>query len=689
MEPGALLTADDLHYFREGTHGKLYEKLGARRDRVGGSEGVRFAVWAPNALSVTVCGDFNAWDKESHPLAPEADSGVWSGFVPGLASGSTYKFHIVSRFEGYSVDKADPFGRMHEVPPKTASVVWNLHYEWGDAEWMAGRAAHVPAKSPMSIYEVHLGSWRRMVHEEFRSLSYREIAPLLADYAREMGFTHVEIMPVMEHPYYASWGYQVTGFFAPTSRYGTPQDFMFLVDTLHQAGIGVILDWVPSHFPSDEHGLGYFDGTYLFEHANPMQRIHPEWESLIFNYGRGEVRSFLLSSAVFWLDLYHADGLRVDGVASMLHLDYAREPGEWVPNEFGGRENLGAITFLRTMNEEISRTFPGVPTIAEESTSWPMVSSPTYVGGLGFAMKWDLGWMHDTLEYLALDPIYRRFHHGKLTFRRMYAFSENFVLPLSHDEVVHLKKSLLDKMPGDDWQKFANLRLLFGYQWAQPGKKLLFQGGEIGQWREWNHDGSVDWDFARHGNHRGVQKWVRDLNRLHATEAALHDLDFDPAGFDWIDCNDPDQSTISFLRFSADGTEAVAAVFNFTPVPRHGFRLGVPYPGRWTEVANSDAAEYGGSGLGNLGSVEAKAEQAHGRPHSLEITLPPLATVFFKGVRPAEVREAKAEEPSVNAAPEQTAEPSPAPAPPAEPAPRKRPSSRKPKIHSPKPKIEI
>jgi 1,4-alpha-glucan branching enzyme len=683
VEPRAFLTADDLHLFREGTHAKLYEKLGARADTVDGIEGVRFAVWAPNALSAAVCGDFNNWNRQSHPLAPSTDSGVWFGFVPGLGKGSAYKFHIVSRFEGYAVDKADPFGRMHEVPPKTASVVWDLDYRWGDAGWMAGRAAHVFAKSPMSIYEVHLGSWRRMVHEGFRSLTYREIAPLLANYARDMCFTHVEIMPVMEHPYYASWGYQVTGYFAPTSRYGTPQDFMFLVDTLHQAGLGVILDWVPAHFPSDEHGLGYFDGTYLFEHANPMQRIHPEWESLIFNYGRGEVRSFLLSSALFWLDLYHADGLRVDGVASMLHLDYAREPGEWVPNEFGGRENLGAITFLRDMNEEISRAFPGVSTIAEESTSWPMVSRPTYVGGLGFAMKWDLGWMHDTLEYLALDPIYRRFHHGKLTFRRMYAFSENFVLPLSHDEVVHLKKSLLDKMPGDDWQKFANLRLLFGYQWAQPGKKLLFQGGEIGQWREWDHDGSVDWDFARHGNHQGLQNWVRDLNRLHQAEAALHDLDFEPAGFDWIDCNDPDQSTFSFLRYSAGGAEAVAAVFNFTPVPRHGFRVGVPYAGRWTELANSDAAEYGGSGLGNLGSVEAKDLPAHGRPHSLEITLPPLASVFFKGVRLpqpelAEGARSEPEEPAAQAAPE----------PQAEPAPTKRPTSRKSKIQNPKPKTE-
>ena len=688
MESRAFLTADDLRLFREGTHAKLYEKLGARADTVDGIEGVRFAVWAPNAVSVGVCGDFNDWNSESHSLAASSDCGVWAGFVPGLARGATYKFHVVSRFEGYAVDKADPFGLKHEVPPKTASIVWDLDYEWGDAAWMAGRARRPFTKSPMSIYEVHLGSWRRIVHEGFRSLTYREIAPLLADYARDMGFTHVEIMPVMEHPYDASWGYQVTGYFAPTSRYGTPQDFLFLVDTLHQAGVGVILDWVPSHFPSDEHGLGYFDGTYLFEHANPIQRIHPEWESLIFNYGRGEVRSVLLSSAIFWIDRYHADGLRVDGVASMLHLDYAREPGQWVPNEFGGRENLGAITFLRDMNAEISRAFPGVVTIAEESTSWPMVSRPTYVGGLGFAMKWDLGWMHDTLEYLALDPIYRRFHHGKLTFRRMYAFSENFVLPLSHDEVVHLKKSLLDKMPGDDWQKFANLRLLFGYQWAQPGKKLLFQGGEIGQWREWDHDGSVDWDFARHGNHQGLQKWVRDLNRLHSSEAALHDLDFEPAGFDWIDCNDPDQSTFSFLRYSAGGAEAVAAVFNFTPVPRHGFRLGVPFPGRWTEMANSDAAEYGGSGLGNLGAVEARDEAAHGRPHSLEITLPPLAALFFKGVRPAGGAHAEGVRREVEgAAPEPEAVQA-APASQAEPAPKKRPALRKSKIRNPKSKIE-
>jgi 1,4-alpha-glucan branching enzyme len=640
---GALLTADDLHLFHEGSHGRLYQKLGAHAASEDGVPGVRFGVWAPNALSVSVFGDFNDWDEAGRPLDLLGEGGVWSGFVPGLRKGALYKFHIVSRFNDYKVNKADPFGILHEVPPRTASVVWDLEYRWGDRDWMDGRGKRPAHRSPVSIYEVHLGSWRRVVHEGFRSLSYREIAPLLADYAKAMGFTHVELMPVMEHPYYASWGYQITGYFAPTSRYGTPQDLMFLVDTLHQAGIGVILDWVPSHFPSDEHGLGYFDGTYLYEHANPVQRIHPQWESLIFNYDRHEVKSFLLSSALFWLDKYHADGLRVDGVASMLHLDFAREPGEWVPNRYGGRENLGAIEFLRRLNEEVGQAFPATSTIAEDSTSWPMVSRPTYVGGLGFAMKWDLGWMNDTLEYMGLDPIYRRFHHGNLTFRRMYAYSENFVLPLSHDEVVHLKKSLLDKMPGDDWQKFANLRLLFAYQWAQPGKKLLFMGGEIGQWREWNHDGSVDWDFARHGNHQGVQNWVRDLNRLYNTEPALHELDFEAAGFDWIDCNDPDQSTLSFLRFSADGAEAVAAVFNFTPVPRRGFRVGVPFSGRWVEVANSDAVDFGGSGLGNLGAVEAAETPAHGRSHSLDITLPPLAAVFFKGVRPAGEPQAKTE----------------------------------------------
>jgi 1,4-alpha-glucan branching enzyme len=668
---GALLTADDLHLFHEGSHGRLYQKLGAQAASEDGVPGVRFGVWAPNALSVSVFGDFNDWDESGRPLEPMGEGGVWSGFVPGLRKGALYKFHIVSRFNDYKVNKADPFGILHEVPPRTASVVWDLEYRWGDGDWMENRGKRPAHRSPVSIYEVHLGSWRRVVHEGFRSLSYREIAPLLADYARAMGFTHVELMPVMEHPYYASWGYQVTGYFAPTSRYGTPQDLMFLVDTLHQAGIGVILDWVPSHFPSDEHGLGYFDGTYLFEHANPMQRIHPQWESLIFNYDRHEVKSFLLSSALFWLDKYHADGLRVDGVASMLHLDFAREPGEWVPNRYGGRENLGAIEFLRRLNEEVGQVFPDVCTIAEDSTSWPMVSRPTYVGGLGFAMKWDLGWMNDTLEYMGLDPIYRRFHHGNLTFRRMYAYSENFVLPLSHDEVVHLKKSLLDKMPGDDWQKFANLRLLFAYQWAQPGKKLLFMGAEIGQWREWSHDGSVDWDFARHGKHQGLQNWVRDLNRLYNTEPSLHELDFEASGFDWIDCNDPDQSTLSFLRFSVDGSEAVAAVFNFTPVPRRGFRVGVPFPGRWVEVANSDAVEFGGSGLGNLGAVEAAETPAHGRSHSLDITLPPLAAVFFKGLRRSEAGTEAADADEAAVSESETAGTAPASSKDAEPRPRK------------------
>ncbi len=631
-----LLTGDDLYLFNEGNHCRLYDKLGAHPAVVDGVAGCHFAVFAPNAERVFLFGDFNGWDKGSHALYPRGHSGIWEGFLPEVGKGALYKFHIVSRHDGYRVDKADPFAFLHEVPPKTASVVWDLDYEWGDSDWIKERRKRDAAGSPISIYEVHLPSWRRVPGEGFRSLSYREIAPLLAEYCRDTGFTHVELLPVMEHPFCGSWGYQVTGYFAPSSRYGTPQDLMFFIDTFHQAGIGVILDWVPSHFPSDEHGLGYFDGTYLYEHADLRQRMHPEWESLIFNYGRNEVRSFLLSSALFWLDKYHADGLRVDAVASMLYLDYGRKPGEWIPNEFGGRENLAAISFLKRVNEQIGRAFPGVPSIAEESTAWPMVSRPTYLGGLGFSMKWDMGWMNDTLEYMRLDPIYRRFHHGKLTFRRLYAYSENFVLSLSHDEVVHLKKSLLEKMPGDDWQKFANLRLLLGYLCAQPGKKLLFMGGEIGQWREWNHDGSIDWDLLRHAPHVGIQKWVRDMNRLYAREPCLHELDFEPAGFDWIDCNDSDQSTLSLLRTGVSRDESVAVVLNFTPVPRHHFSIGVPFGGFWWEIANSDAQDYGGSGQGNFGGVEASRVPAHGRPFSLEITLPPLAALFLKGIRPPE-----------------------------------------------------
>ncbi|MCC6629908.1 MAG: 1,4-alpha-glucan branching protein GlgB [Chloroflexi bacterium] len=625
----SLLSETDLFLFNEGTHNQLYEKLGAHVARVGSADGVQFAVWAPDADAVSVIGDFNAWDTTRHPLGARGQSGIWEGFVAGVGTGMTYKFHIRSRFNGYQVDKADPFGVWHEVPPRTASVVWNLDYEWHDDAWMATRVQANALDAPWAIYEVHLGSWMRVPEDNNRWLTYREMAPRLAEYVSRLGFTHVEFLPVMEHPFYGSWGYQATGFFAPTSRYGTPQDFMLLIDTLHQAGIGVVLDWVPSHFPSDQHGLAYFDGTHLFEHADPRQGFHPDWQSAIFNYGRNEVRSFLLSSARLWLDHYHVDGLRVDAVASMLYLDYSRQADEWVPNQYGGRENLAAIGFLRRLNQDIYQRHPETQTMAEESTAWPMVSRPVYLGGLGFGMKWDMGWMHDTLAYMSHDSIHRQYHHHLLTFRLLYAFWENFVLSLSHDEVVHGKGSLLTKMPGDDWQKFANLRVLYGYMYAQSGKKLLFMGGEIGQWREWNHDQSLDWHLLQHAPHAGLQRWVADLNRLYRAEPALHALDFDPAGFEWIDVNDTQQSTIALLRRDRSG-QAVLAVLNFTPVPRASHRVGVPAGGRWREVLNSDAAEYGGSGLGNLGGVEAVPVPWHGRPYSLTIVAPPLAVVFFR-----------------------------------------------------------
>ena len=498
-----LLGEQDLFLFNEGTHLRLHEKLGAHPFVVDGAEGTYFAVWAPNAEQVSVIGEFNDWNKASHLLQPKGQSGLWERFFPGVGKGTSYKYHIVSRYDDYRVDKADPFAFHAEAPPKTGSIVWDLTYEWSDHEWMAARRQRNALDAPMAIYEMHLGSWRRVPEENNRSLTYHELAPQLAEYIQRLGFTHVEFLPVMEHPFYGSWGYEVTGYFAPTSRYGTPQDFMYLIDYLHQHGIGVILDWVPAHFPRDEHGLGYFDGTHLFEHQDPQQGLHPDWDSFIFNYGRNEVRSFLLSNALFWLDKYHIDGLRIDAVASMLYLDYSRKEGEWIPNEYGGRENLRAIEFLRRLNEEVYTHYPDTQTIAEESTSWPMVSRPLYVGGLGFGLKWDMGWMHDTLSYMSRDPIHRRHHHTELTFRQMYAFVENFVLPLSHDEVVHGKGSLLGKMPGDDWQKFANLRLLLGYMYAQPGKKLLFMGGEFGQWREWNHDASLDWHLLEQASHVG------------------------------------------------------------------------------------------------------------------------------------------------------------------------------------------
>jgi len=623
----SLLTADDLHLFHEGSHTRLWERLGAHPASPGGLPGTNFAVFAPEAASVSVIGDFNRWDSDGHALAPRGESGVWEGFLTGVERGAVYKYHVRSRHRGYRVDKTDPFAFFRETPPRTGSIVWDLSYDWGDSAWMERRIPHASRESAMSVYEVHLGSWRR---PGGRLPTYREIAPELASYARQLGFTHVELLPVMEHPFYGSWGYQTTGFFAPTSRYGTPQDLMFAIDLLHQEGIGVILDWVPSHFPSDEHGLVFFDGSYVYEHADSRKAYQPDWGSLVFNYGRDEVRSFLLSSALFWLERYHADGLRVDAVASMLYLDYSRKEGEWDPNRFGGRENLEAIAFLRRFNEEVYRAQPAAETVAEESTAWPMVTRPTWVGGLGFGMKWDMGWMHDTLEYMKLDPIHRKFHHDKLTFRGLYAFSENYVLPLSHDEVVHLKGSLLTKMPGDDWQRLANLRLLFAWMWAQPGKKLLFMGGEIGQWREWNHDAELDWALLENPSHAGLQSWVRDLNRLYSEEPALHERDFEPAGFSWIDCSDFERSVVALLRFGRSQEDVVAAAFNFTPVPRHRYRVGLPTAGFWRELANSDAVEYGGSGVGNLGGCEASEEPAHGRPYSAEITLPPLGAVFFK-----------------------------------------------------------
>ncbi|HXY47934.1 MAG TPA: 1,4-alpha-glucan branching protein GlgB [Terriglobales bacterium] len=629
-----LLTEQDLYLFNEGSHYRIYDKLGAHVVDAGGEMGTCFAVWAPNARAVSVMGSFNHWDTRRHQLQARGSSGIWEGFIPGVPKGTHYKYHIESHHHGHRADKTDPVGLYMEKPPRTASVVWDLDYAWNDTEWMKERGGRDSIKAPVLVYEVHLGSWMRVSEEHNRPLSYRELAPKLAEYVHHMGFTHVEFLPVMEHPFYGSWGYQTTGYFAPTARYGTPQDFMFLVDHLHQQGIGVILDWVPSHFPSDGHGLAYFDGTHLFEHSDSRQGFHPDWKTHIFNYGRTEVRSFLLSSAMFWLDKYHADGLRVDAVASMLYLDYSRKEGEWIPNKYGGRENLEAIDFLRRFNQEAYKEHPDIQTIAEESTAWPMVSRPVYVGGLGFGMKWDMGWMHDTLEYFRHDPIHRQYHHNLLTFRMLYGFTENFILPLSHDEVVHGKGSLLYKMPGDEWQKFANLRLLFAYMYAQPGKKLLFMGGEFGQSNEWSHDRSLDWWLLQFPVHLGTQKWVRDLNHLCRREKAMHELDCDPAGFEWVDCNDAPTSTITLLRKGKSEREVILAACNFTPVPRQKYRVGVPLGGFWKELLNSDGKEYAGSGLGNNGGVMAEDQAQHGRRFSLELTLPPLAAVFFKPASP-------------------------------------------------------
>jgi len=625
------LTEEDLTRFNQGEHYRLYEHLGSHVMTVDGVQGTYFAVWAPNADKVFVTGNFNKWDRTNFPLRMRRTCGVWEGFIEGLGKGEVYKYFIHSRFGSYRVEKSDPFAFYTEIPPQSASIVWDMEYTWNDQPWMEQRAEFNSLDAPISIYEVHLGSW--MQHgegDETRFLTYREIAPLLADYVNEMGYTHVELLPITEHPFYGSWGYQCTGYFAATSRYGTPQDFMYLVDYLHQRRIGIILDWVPSHFAIDMHGLSFFDGTHLYEHASPQKGWHPDWNSFIFNHGRFEVRSFLISSALFWLDYYHVDGLRVDAVASMLYLDYSRKEGEWIPNEYGGKENLDAIDFIRRFNEEVYKQFPDVQTIAEESTSWGLVSRPIYVGGLGFGMKWDMGWMHDTLFYMQRDPVHRKYHHNQLTFRMMYAYTENFVLPLSHDEVVHGKGSLLNKVSGEDWQKFANLRLLLAYMCGMPGKKLLFMGGEIAQWREWNHDISLSWDALAFAPHMGVKNLAKDLNALYRSELALHELDCDPEGFEWIDCHDWEMSVLSFIRKGKTTKDVMLVVCNFTPVVRKNYHLGVPRGGYWREVLNSDAEYYGGSNTGNAGGVMAKKEAHHGQPYSIHITLPPLTVLFFK-----------------------------------------------------------
>jgi 1,4-alpha-glucan branching enzyme len=626
-----LFTDFDIYLFKEGNHFKLYDKFGSHTMTVDGVKGTYFAVWAPNAKSVSVVGDFNYWNPSTHPLFVRWDSsGIWEGFIPGIEAGALYKYHIESHVNGYKANRGDPFAYYWETPPKTSPVVWDLDYTWSDAQWMENRKNANDLKAPISIYEVHLGSWRRRSEEDNRWLSYREVAHELTDYVKQMGFTHVELLPIMEHPFYGSWGYQTIGYFAPTSRYGTPQDFMYLVDYLHNNGIAVILDWVPSHFPGDEHGLAYFDGTCIYEHADPKKGFHPDWKSFIFNYGRNEVQAFLLSSAMYWLEHYHIDGIRVDAVASMLYLDYSRNEGEWIPNYFGGRENLEAINFLKRFNQEIYKAYPDVQTIAEESTAWPMVSRPTYVGGLGFGMKWNMGWMHDVLSYMSKDPVYRKYHHQELTFSMLYAFTENYALPLSHDEVVHGKGSLVNKMPGDDWQRLANLRLLLAYQYAHPGKKLLFMGGEIAQWSEWQHDGSIEWHLSQWDRHNGVQLMVSDLNKLYKSIPALHELDFDAKGFEWMDCNDWENSILTFVRKGIEPSEQVLVACNFTPVPRKNYRVGVPAPGFWKELFNSDAKEYGGSGLGNSGGVMSVPQNWHKKDHSIEISLPPLAVLIFQ-----------------------------------------------------------
>ena len=632
---GPVLSEFDLYLFGEGKHYELYEKLGAHVLVHEGVAGVVFAVWAPNAERVSVVGDFNQWDGRRAPMRPRGATGLWELFMPGLAQGELYKYEIKSRFAESLGVKSDPYGFAMEVRPNTGSIVWDLsRYEWHDQVWIKARPKHQALEAPLSVYEVHLGSWQRLGPEGNRWLTYRELADRLVPYARDLGYTHLELLPIAEHPFDGSWGYQVLGYFAPTARFGTPDDFRYFVDAAHQAGLGIILDWVPAHFPRDAAGLAVFDGTHLYEHADPRRGEHQDWGTLIFNFGRNEVSAFLLTNALFWLDKYHIDGLRVDAVASMLYLDYSRKAGEWLPNEFGGRENLEAVRFLKTFNELVYLKFPGVLTIAEESTSWPMVSRPTYLGGLGFSLKWNMGWMHDMLDFMAKDPIYRRYHHHSLTFSLVYAFSENFVLPFSHDEVVHGKGSMLSRMPGDEWRRFANLRALYGYMYGHPGKKLLFMGSEFGQYREWAFEGALDWNLLDYPMHRKLQSYVSDLNRLYTTEAALHEVDFSWEGFQWIDLHDVDQSALSFLRRAKAedpaSAETVVVAANFTPIPREGYRVGVPAPGFYRELLNSDSEAYGGSNMGNKGGLPADAIPWQGQPNSILITLPPLAVVYFK-----------------------------------------------------------
>lgn len=625
----SMLSDYDLHLMREGTHLRIWERMGAHPMTLEGIDGVHFVVWAPNAARVSVVGDFNQWDGRRHCMRHHEGNGIWEIFIPGVRVGDNYKYEVKSR-AGHVMLKADPYAFYTEMPPNTASRVYDLSgFEWHDDEWMAKRRATNPLDQPISIYEVHLGSWMH-VPEENRSLSYLEAAERLGDYVRDMGFTHVELMPITEHPFYGSWGYQTVNFFAPTSRFGTPNDLRVFIDTLHRKGVGVILDWVPAHFPADAHGLADFDGTHLYEHADPREGFHKDWNTLVFNYGRTEVWNFLLSSALFWLKEYHFDGLRVDAVASMLYRDYSRKPGEWIPNRFGGRENLEAVEFLKHLNILVHGQYPGVLTIAEESTAWPGVSRPTYLGGLGFSLKWNMGWMHDVLDYFSKDPVHRKWHSNTLTFSMLYAYTENFVLALSHDEVVYGKGALIRKMPGDAWQQRANVRALLGYMYTHPGKKHLFMGMEFGQWDEWNHNKSLDWHLLQYPEHEQLRLWTRDLNHLYRSQPALYERDFNPEGFRWIDCSDYDNSVYSFLRFANDRSDYTVTVCSFTPVPRYNYRIGVPEPGYYQELLNSDAAAYGGGNIGNAGGVHAEPVPWHGFDWSLNLTVPPLATVVFK-----------------------------------------------------------